>query len=409
MKPLQASLHASTGYRSVPDAERATALADTDSRSPSKISKDVRKKTMYSFSIDSRLEIATTSAIADDRHADTLTSDQDRFHRGWERWVASNLMRGVTPAAIVRKMFTNGFSAEFAAREIDRTLTSPIYEAAFTTAERAKKLGYLLEILGELRSIAPPPIDRVTHIEPTAFLRTYVAQNRPVLIEGLANAWPARRWTLSHLSEVIGDTEVEVASGRESDPRYEDNFRAHVRRTTFAHFIDQVREGGPGNDLYLVSKNRLLRQTIARPLLEDIPRRIDLLGSTSSHTDAGIWIGPAGTVTPLHHDACNILFVQILGRKRVQLVAPAYITRIYNDRNCFTDFDPEQPDFARFPQMCGVPIEVIDLDAGDALLLPVGWWHHVRALDASVSLSFPQFTLKRSAHVWKWRKEVRNA
>lgn len=347
--------------------------------------------------------MATTLSKSDPT---AIASDQDRFHRGWKRWIASNLMRGVKPDAIAGKMTASGFSEEFARREIDRTLTSPIYEAAFATAERARKMAYLLDVLGELRSIAPPPVDRVRQIGADAFLRTYVAQNRPVLIEGLADSWPARAWTLGHLADVIGDTEVEVASDRDSDSRYEDNFRAHVGRMSFSRFIDQVRDGGPGNDLYLVSKNRLLRQAVALPLLDDIPEHIELLGSTASRGHAGIWIGPAGTVTPLHHDACNILFVQILGRKRVQLVAPAYLPRIYNDRTCFTDFDPEQPDFARFPQMRGVPIETVELNAGDALLLPVGWWHHVRAFDASVSLSFPQFDLKRSAHVWKWREEA---
>ena len=34
---------------------------------------------------------------------------------------------------------------------------------------------------------------------------------------------------------------------------------------------------------------------------------------------------------------------------------------------------------------------VCDLNPGEALLIPIGWWHHVRALDVSISVSFTNF------------------
>jgi hypothetical protein len=37
--------------------------------------------------------------------------------------------------------------------------------------------------------------------------------------------------------------------------------------------------------------------------------------------------------------------------------------------------------------------EIIDitLEPGEALLIPVGWWHHVRSLDISVNISLTNF------------------
>ena len=36
--------------------------------------------------------------------------------------------------------------------------------------------------------------------------------------------------------------------------------------------------------------------------------------------DGFLWIGPAGTLTPFHHDLTNNLLVQVKGRKRVHMV-----------------------------------------------------------------------------------------
>src|SRR5262249_45920199 len=85
------------------------------------------------------------------------------------------------------------------------------------------------------------------------------------------------------------------------------------------------------------------------------------------------------------------LLVQIVGRKRVILVPSAQLPLVYNDIGVFSEGDAERPDLARHPLFAGAdPVEVT-LHAGDALFIPVGWWHHVRSLGISIAPSFTNF------------------
>src|SRR6185369_12904376 len=73
--------------------------------------------------------------------------------------------------------------------------------------------------------------------------------------------------------------------------------------------------------------------------------------------------------------------------------APAATPWLYSNRMRsalanHSRFDPEQPDYQRFPLSHAVePLEVI-LRPGDALYLPSRWWHQVRSLAVSASFSF---------------------
>ncbi|MEA2663776.1 MAG: hypothetical protein QOI11_720, partial [Candidatus Eremiobacteraeota bacterium] len=57
----------------------------------------------------------------------------------------------------------------------------------------------------------------------------------------------------------------------------------------------------------------------------------------------------------------------------------------------FSDVDLLRPDPVRYPRFASTHAMRFDVGPGEALFIPVGWWHHVTALDASISLSFTNF------------------
>lgn len=107
------------------------------------------------------------------------------------------------------------------------------------------------------------------------------------------------------------------------------------------------------------------------------------------HTSFG-WLGPAGTVTAWHIDWIDNVLAQIHGRKEVALVAPRHRAAMYPStkfdyRTTISRVDPTRAE--DWPRYATVRPLVCVLEPGDALYIPRGWWHRVRALDASISVN----------------------
>ena len=101
------------------------------------------------------------------------------------------------------------------------------------------------------------------------------------------------------------------------------------------------------------------------------------------------WVGPAGTVTPLHCDYDDNIFAQVWGRKRIFLSPPHHDVFLYpSEANAIlfgSPFDPEAPDFERFPLARQATMIECIVEPGDMLYVPAGWYHQVRALTFSLS------------------------
>ncbi|KAI3424756.1 hypothetical protein D9Q98_008145 [Chlorella vulgaris] len=104
------------------------------------------------------------------------------------------------------------------------------------------------------------------------------------------------------------------------------------------------------------------------------------------------WFGPAGTVTPLHTDPHANLLCQAVGRKYVRLYSPACTAAMYPHpegmHSNSSQVDAGEPDLQRFPLFGQAPFQDCVLEAGQMLFIPAGWWHYVRSLSVSCSVSF---------------------
>ena len=257
-----------------------------------------------------------------------------------------------------------------------------------------KKREWLMEAQERQRQLSPAAagIPRQDRVDGEEFLDAFYAPGRPVVLTGQIADWPAlTRWTPDYLKQAVGAVPVEFQGGRNNDPLFERNKDAHRQTAPFDAFIDMI-SGASGNDAYLTAYNSAGNKAALAPLAQDVRPIAELLTRDGDHPDGMMWIGPAGAWTPLHHDLTNNLIVQAVGRKRLILVPAAYAGRVYNRQHVFSEVqDLESFDAGRFPNLGGVHAYEVTLEPGEALFVPLGWWHQARALDFSVTLTFTNF------------------
>ncbi|MCH9665134.1 MAG: cupin-like domain-containing protein [Gammaproteobacteria bacterium] len=291
-------------------------------------------------------------------------------------------------------MIIRGFNEQQANDFIREATTNDAFKEAQSVARRANNLEALLGVYRSLEKqrVGHDSIDRICNLSPEEFHQKYYVTNRPVVITDLLNDWPAlRKWSPTYLRNRFENVLVKVQTNRKPNPVYEVFLKGHDTEVKFGDFMDTIDVAKPTNEYYLTANDGLLSIPDMRSLFDDFHPFPKYLTSAQTHQKQFIWIGPSGVVSPLHRDRLNVLMTQVVGRKRVKLIHSAALPLIYNFESFFSAVDVDCPDLNRYPKFAKAEILEVELEPGDALLIPVGWWHHVRALEFSINVSFTNF------------------
>lgn len=313
----------------------------------------------------------------------------------WRRWLAENLEAGADPGLLRETLRTHGvpvLEAMLRLREASENVA-----LARRHARRADQAELVLRLS---RSLRAGQIERRKTPCAEEFFIRYWATNTPVILTDLVRVWPAfERWCPAYFRDRFGDVEIEYEGGRADDPEYDINYRAHRRVARFSEYLDRIAVAS-GNDLYLIANNQNLARSGLRPLFDDLRLPPGYFDEDHLASGSALWLGPAGTVTSLHHDTSNILLCQVVGRKHLRLGAPDDPVLLASARGVYSRIDPETSGPVQTPG--GIAdFYNVELAAGEALFLPVGWWHHVRALEFSISVALNAFA---RANIYSWFK-----
>ncbi len=323
------------------------------------------------------------------RNAGSISS----IPQGWRKWFASNLMKGSDENGLREILVKNGFDDLDIASDAVSYHEHPFAEAGQEIAETLLKRNWLMRTNDALSALDPRYSQEVERREAPPFeefVHDYYSKQLPVVLFGGAKHWPAsKNWSPEYFAERFGDAEIEVQQKRESDPQYERNSGKHKGRIRMKEFVRMIRDAEKSNDFYMTANNTKGSKADLTLLFREIEEfgpgynQLD-----QDHSGMFLWFGPAGIVTPLHYDLTNNFLLQIYGRKEVQLIPALQTPLCYNDVGVFSAAEFPNFDEKRHPLMKKVKPLTVILSPGEALFIPIGWWHRVEGLDVSISVSF---------------------
>ncbi|MEH6434428.1 cupin-like domain-containing protein [Massilia sp. DD77] len=209
-----------------------------------------------------------------------------------------------------------------------------------------------------------------------AVFREQAARGLPFLVDGVAGRWPLCAMTPETLRERFAALPVRARVGDYVNTAFAPD-RA-MRDMSMLAYLDLAAQGTEGLPPYLGNLE-----------LRELNRFCHWPAYFTRPGPPRFWMGPAGTVTPLHADYDDNLFAQVWGSKRIFLAPPHHDEFLYpREANALlfgSPFDPEAPDFDRFPLARQAALVELVVQPGDMLYVPAGWYHQVRSLSFSLS------------------------
>ena len=222
------------------------------------------------------------------------------------------------------------------------------------------------------------PVDRRTDLSAKEFRRRYLATGTPVVIDKGAANWPVGRWSFDGFRRRYGTEAIKLVQRRgvASDEELVSG-REYSEEIRFDAFLDQVQNGG----------GKYMRFS---PLLEKFPELLDDFDQAFFRRMSGngwgltyqLFMGGAGTFTPMHNAMTSFFFVNVCGVKRWELIPNHYLAVMnpvadgfgYNHSKAKADMS----NAADFPGLDRIDRMQAVMYPGDILYLPSWMWHSVK-------------------------------
>jgi hypothetical protein len=239
-------------------------------------------------------------------------------------------------------------------------------------------------------------IPEYTNLSATQFFEEIVPLQKPIVMRGFAEQWPlvnaakntphdfaaylTRFYTGKKASILLGHPDIKGRFFYTDDMTALNYIKGDERLDLFLGRLLELinKEVYPAVSIQNVSLSELL------PGLSD-ENKSDFFPDIEPR----LWIGNQATVCA-HYDGSDNVACAVAGRRRFILFPPAQVANLYPGSLNFTPagapvslVDLHNPDFDRYPlfQTALDNAYSTELHPGDAIFIPMLWWHHVDSLE----------------------------
>jgi len=227
-------------------------------------------------------------------------------------------------------------------------------------------------------------IPRVKTITKEEFIKHYFKPQKPVVIEQCITDWPAyNKWSLDYMKQVAGDKIVPLYDDRPVD--YKDGFNEAHAKMKMSEYVDLLKSEPTKYRIFLwnvLKEVPQLQKDFKFPdfglkLMKGLPMLF--FGGTNSHTF-------------MHYDIdlANIFHFHFEGKKQCILFDQKQNKYLYNIPYSLInreDIDMSSPDLNKWPALKKAKGYITELNHGEVLYMPEGYWHYMKYLTPGFSMS----------------------
>ena len=231
-------------------------------------------------------------------------------------------------------------------------------------------------------------IDRVDEINAKDFINNYVKTNKPVVIKNLSHDWPAyQKWSLDYFAKEAGEVEVplynsEPAKGKEYS-------RKPTTKMKMKDYVE-ILKSGP-TDLRIFFFNILQK---CPQLLKDFT--YPAIGLKFFKRLPVLFFGGEGSRVLLHYDIdlANNVHFNFHGKKDIILFPfdqRKYLYHVPYSIVSMEEIEFDRPDYKKYPALQYAEGYRVILQPGETLFIPSAYWHYMRYLTPSISMTLRAF------------------
>lgn len=223
------------------------------------------------------------------------------------------------------------------------------------------------------------------------FIQNYFKPQKPVVIERFIEDWPAySKWNLEYMKDVAGDKIVPLYDDR--PVKHDEGFNEPHAKMQMSEYVDLLKSGPTRYRIFLWN------------ILKEVPE----LQQDFTYPDFGLklmkglpmlFFGGEDSYTFMHYDIdlANIFHFHFEGKKQCILFSQSetkYLYKVPHSLITREDIDFDKPDLEKWPALKHANGHIADLEHGNVLYIPEGYWHYMKYVTPGFSMSLRSIAKK---------------